>query len=191
MKKRNTINSILVIMFCVILSLAMFSACTRQADGPTRITVHFLGANVSQDALVIEAVNARLQQLGLNITFNPIWGDWGAGERLQNVLDTGDTSVDIVFTCSWANHYVPNALRGNLVRLDDPNNNLLQRYGQDVMAAVPQFLWDGFRVTTRDGTGIYAVPGYKDYAQLQTWGINNTRLSELGYDITVLHGTAA
>jgi len=183
MKKRNTVKSIIAVMLCAVLSLAVFSACTKTAEGPTRVSIYFLGASVSQDADVIAAANARLDQLGLNITINPVWGDWGAGERMQNVLDTADTSVDIVFTCSWANNYVPNALRGNLARLDDPSNNLLEKYGKDVKAAVPQFLWDGFKVNAGNGPGIYAVPGYKDYAQLYTWDINNTRLAELGFDI--------
>lgn len=176
-------KNMLIALLCVVLSLTVFTACNRSADGSVTVTVYFLGAAVSQDADVVEAANARLRELGLNITFNPIWGDWGASEKIQNVLDTGDTSIDIVFTCSWAVNYVPNALRGNFLRLDDPHYNLLGRYGQDIKAAIPKFLWDGFKVNTIDGLGIYAVPGYKDYAQMHTWDINNTRLAELGYDI--------
>ncbi|MCL2222216.1 MAG: ABC transporter substrate-binding protein [Oscillospiraceae bacterium] len=153
-------------------------------DGPaTEITIWFMGGSATDDSDVIAAANARLQELGLNITINPIWsGGWSMQEEAQIALDTGDTSVDIFWTGSWGLLYAPNATRGNFVRLDDPNNDLLAQYGQDMLAAVPEFLWDAFAVNGPQGFGIYGIPGYKDFAQLYTWDVNNTRLSGLGID---------
>ncbi|MDR1913991.1 MAG: ABC transporter substrate-binding protein [Clostridiales bacterium] len=151
---------------------------------PATITVLFTGSTVSDDAKVVEAVNARLKELGTGITFKPIWGTWSDFDsKATTALDTGDANIDIMFTASWsANNYISYSKKGGFVRLDDPENDLLATYGQEVKAAVPQVLWDGFTIDGNDGRGIYAVPGYKDYAQMYTWDINNTRLSELGFN---------
>ncbi|MDR1705656.1 MAG: ABC transporter substrate-binding protein [Clostridiales bacterium] len=178
-------KKVLAAALCVILMFTALAGCgSGEGGGGTRLTVYFFGANVPEDAGVVAAANARLAELGLDITLNPIWGDWDAGPRIQTILDTGDSSIDVVFTCSWAVNYTPNALRGNLARLDDPANNLLEQYGQDMVAAVPEFLWNSFKLLKDGEQGIYAVPGYKDFAQMYTWDVNNTRLNELGYDVS-------
>ncbi|MCL1988041.1 MAG: extracellular solute-binding protein [Firmicutes bacterium] len=145
------------------------------------ITIYFMGGAVSDDTAVVQAANARLAELGYNITISPIWGDWGAGQSMQMALDTGDTSIDIVFTSSWDVLYVSNANRGNFVRLDNPENNLLERFGQEMRAAIPQSLWEGFVAEGSLGRGIYAVPGHKDYAQLYAWDVNVELLEDLGF----------
>jgi len=158
--------------------LSVLAACGR---GNTVLTVYFLGASVLEDDAVVEAANARLSELGLDFEIRPIWGGWGAGEPIQLALDTGDTGIDVVFTSSWAVNFWSNARRGNFIRLDDPDDNLLARYGQGVLATVPQMLWNAFTVDGARGVGVYGVPGYKDFAQMYAWDVNNTRLEELGF----------
>ncbi|MCL1987124.1 MAG: ABC transporter substrate-binding protein [Firmicutes bacterium] len=157
------------------------SADNNQGLPDANLTVYFMGATVASDTEVVAAANARLAEMGYNITITPIWGDWAAGTPIQMALDTGDNSVDIVFTSSWAVNYVPNANRGNFVRLDNPDNNLLERFGQDVRAEIPEFLWQGFMTEGTQGHGLYAVPGHKDYAQMYTWDVNAELLDELGF----------
>ena len=150
----------------------------------TTVSIWFMGGNAAnEDAAVVEAANNRLRELGLNINVRPIWtGGWAMGEPAQLALDTGDTSVDIFWTATWGLNYFNNARVGNFIRLDDPNNNLLERYGRDMMAAVPSYLWDSFRTEGPSGFGLYGIPGPKDYAALFTMDVNNTRLAELGFD---------
>jgi len=157
---------------------------TPAPTGPaTNLSIWFMGGAAADDSDVIEAANARLRELGLNININPIWtGGWGMGDPAQMALDTGDTGVDIYWTGSWGLNFWNNARIGNFIRLDDPANNLLEQYGQGVRAAVPQALWDAFTTDGPSGFGIYGIPGYKDYAQLYAWDVNNTRLAELGFD---------
>ncbi|MDR2649287.1 MAG: ABC transporter substrate-binding protein [Clostridiales bacterium] len=149
---------------------------------PVTVTVLFEGSNVSDDTAVVEAINARLAELNSGIVFRPIWGTWGDFDsKATTALDTGDSSIDVFFTCSWtSNNYVKYAKNGLYARLDDPENNLLEQYGAGMKAAVPDLLWNGFIVDGGSGAGIYGVPGYKDYAQLYAWDVNNTRLGELG-----------
>jgi len=152
-----------------------------------QVTIWFMGGSVVDDSDVIEAANARLATLGVNVTINPIWtGGWSMGDPAQVALDTGDTSIDIFWTGSWGLDFWVNSRVGNFVRLDDPNNNLLEQYGQDMYRAVPQALWDAFTTDGPSGFGVYGMPGYKDYAQLYAWDVNNTRLEELGFEFDSL-----
>ena len=154
-------------------------------DAPaTTVTVWFLGGGSdNDDALVVEAANARLRELGLNIDLNPVWtGSWNMGEPAQIALDTGDTSIDVFWTGSWGLNFWSNARVGNFIRLDDPENDLLARYGQAMRNAIPQPLWDAFTTEGPLGFGIYGIPGYKDYAAMATLDSNYDRITELGFD---------
>ena len=153
-------------------------------EPPTTISIWFMGGGAdNDDAAVVAAANARLAELGLNINIRPVWtGGWSMGEPAQIALDTMDTSVDIYWTGSWGLNYFNNARIGNFIRLDDPNNNLLERYGQGMRTAVPDSLWDAFFTDGPLGFGIYGVPGYKDYAAWFKMDVNNTRLAELGFE---------
>ncbi|MCL2249909.1 MAG: ABC transporter substrate-binding protein [Oscillospiraceae bacterium] len=165
------------------LSITFLVGCGNGDEAPQTVTVWFMGGSVEYDGDVIEAANARLQELGVNVEINPVWtGGWGMGEPAQVALDTGDSSIDVVWTGSWGLDFWVNARVGNFVRLDDPDNNLLGQYGQAMRATVPQELWDAFTIDGPGGLGIYGIPGYKDYAQMYAWDVNNTRLSELGFD---------
>ncbi|MCL1863743.1 MAG: ABC transporter substrate-binding protein [Defluviitaleaceae bacterium] len=173
-------KKILSAVACLLLVIT-FTSCG--GDSPTTITVWFMGGSVADDADVIDAANARLQELGLNIEIEPIWtGGWSMGYPAQTALDTGDTDIDIYWTGSWGLNFWANAAVGNFIRLDDPSNNLLATYGQGMRNAVPTALWDTFTTQGPSGVGIYGIPGYKDYAMMYTWDVNNTRLAELGFD---------
>jgi len=168
-------------------ALAMIAGCGMiggaAGDAPTEVSIWFMGGSVAYDGDVIEAANARLQELGVNVAVNPIWtGGWAMGDPAQIALDTGDSTVDIVWTGSWGLDFWANARVGNFVRLDDPSNNLIEQYGQTMKNAVPQALWDAFTTDGPSGFGLYGIPGYKDYAQMYAWDVNNTRLAELGFD---------
>ncbi|MCL2221718.1 MAG: ABC transporter substrate-binding protein [Oscillospiraceae bacterium] len=159
-------------------------APTTPDEPPTEISIWFNGGNAdNDDTIVVEAVNARLQELGLNITIRPVWtGGWGMGDPAQIALNTADASIDIFWTGSWGLNYFNNAQIGNFVRLDDPNNNLLERYGRDVMAEVDELLWNAFTTEGPSGRGLYGVPGPKDSAAWFKLEVNNDRLVELGFD---------
>ena len=159
------------------------------SDGEvTTVSIWFMGGGAdNEDSLVVEAANNRLRELGLNINIKPVWtGGWGMGEPAQVAIDTGDTSIDIFWTATWGLNYFTNSRTGNFVRLDDPDNDLLRRYGQDMLAEVDDSLWGAFRADGPAGFGLYGVPGPKDSTALFTLDVNNTRLADLAYDFDEL-----
>ena len=141
------------------------------------------GSNVSDDTEVMAAVNEYLGEK-LNMTLEPIWGTWGDFDEGASLsLQSGD-DVDIYFTCSWTtNEYSQYAKDGYYVRLDDPENNLLEKYAPDLLGLIPDVLVDGANVEGASGFGVYAVPGYKDIANQYCWDVNVTLLEKYGYTI--------
>ncbi len=141
------------------------------------------GSNVTDDSAVMEKVNEYLGEK-LNVTLEPIWGTWGDFDEGSTLAINGGDNIDIYFTCSWsADEYNQYAKRGAWVRLDNPENNLIEQYGSDVWAALPDVLKEGALTDGVDGYGVYAVPGFKDFGTQNTWDVNVTLLEELGYTL--------
>lgn len=141
------------------------------------------GSNVTDDSAVMEKVNAYLKEK-INVQLQPIWGTWGDFDENATLAINGGDDIDIYFTCSWsANEYNQYAKKGAWVRLDDPENNLLEKHGADIWATLPEVLKEGALTEGTDGYGVYALPGYKDFGTQNTWDVNVTLLEELGYTL--------
>lgn len=148
---------------------------------PVTLKMYFHGSNVTDDSQVLEKVNEYLQQQ-INVTIEPIWGTWGDFDQNSVLSLQGGDDVDIYFTCSWsADEYNKFARDGYWVRLDDPENNLIEKYASDLWDVLPDVLTSGVTINGSDGYGVYGVPGYKDIATQNCWDVNMTRMKELGY----------
>ncbi|MBO7402348.1 MAG: hypothetical protein J6U10_05100, partial [Lachnospiraceae bacterium] len=163
----------LLLVACMI--IGSFTACGKNNGGNgtdangrpkdhVTLKMYFHGSNVSDDKKVLEEVNKYLDEK-LNVTLEPIWGTWGDFDTNAVLAINGNDDVDIYFTCSWsADEYNLFAKRGAWVRLDNPENNLLEKYGKEVWNLRPDVLTTGAKIEGSDGFGVYAVPGYKDIA---------------------------
>lgn len=171
----------------LVLALLMVAcALPALADAaPVEVTVLLNGNNVTDDAAVLEQVNAYLAEK-IGVVVKPVWGTWSNfNELAMNALNSGSDEYDMMFTCSWTdNAYSTYAKKGAFVRLDDPADNLLEQYGQDMVALLPDILIDGSMVEGPDGEiGLYAVPGFKDIATMNAWDVNVTLLKKYGYTL--------
>lgn len=155
---------------------------------PVTLKWYLHGSNVTDDSEVLAKANEYLGEK-LNVTLEPIWGTWGDfDENAVLALQAGDP-IDIYFTCSWsADEYVKYAKDGYWVRLDDPENDLIAKYAPDLFASIPSVLAMGATVDGAQGTGVYAVPGYKDIATQNTWDINVPLLEKYGYTVADIEG---
>ena len=166
-------------------AMLAFSALPVLADSPVEISILFEGCNVTDDAAVLEKLNPYLAEK-IGVTIKPVWGTWGNFDDLAfNAVTTGSDEYDILFTCSWTkNEYAPYARKGAYVRLDDPDDNLLAEYGKELTEVLPALLFEGAMTEGPDGQkGIYAVPGFKDFATMNTWDVNVTLLEKYGYTL--------
>ena len=164
------------------MAVGMLTGCGKKDDTVT-LKWYLHGSNVTDDKAVMEKVNEYLKEK-INVKLEPIWGTWGDfDEGATLAINSGD-EIDIYFTCSWSqNEYNQYAKKGAWVRLDDPENNLLENQGKDVWAALPEVLKEGALTDGVDGYGVYALPGYKDFGTQLTWDVNVTLLKELGYTL--------
>jgi len=161
---------------------------SRPEDHVT-LKMYFHGSNVTDDSDVMAKVNEYLDEK-LNVTLEPVWGTWGDFDtNAVLALQSGDP-IDIYFTCSWsANEYNKYSADGYYVRLDDPNNNLIEKYGKELWKTLPSALIDGAYTNGKDGLGVYAVPGYKDIANMPTYDVNVPLLEKYGYTVADIENT--
>lgn len=156
---------------------------------PVTLKWYLHGSNVTDDSAVLEKANAYLKDK-LNVTLEPIWGTWGDFDTNSVLAINGGDDVDIYFTSSWsADEYNAFARKGAWVRLDDPENNLIEKYGKDVWGALPKVLTQGATIEGAGGYGVYAVPGYKDIATQNCWDINVPLLEKYGYTVDDIKNT--
>ena len=167
----------LLLTLALVLGLCGFA----QAESLPTITIMFHGSNVTDDSAVLEKVNEYIaDKVGAKLEV--IWGTWGDfDEKAANALTTGDSEVDMVFTCSWsADEFNTYAKNGFFEPLDE----YMEKFGADLKAALPEALIQAATVEGPDGEKhIYAVNGFKDTATQNTWDINVTLLTELGYTL--------
>jgi len=156
---------------------------------PVTLKWYLHGSNVTDDAAVMEKANEYLAEK-LNVTLEPIWGTWGDFDTNSVLAINGTDDVDIYFTCSWsADEYNAFAKKGAWVRLDNPDNNLIEKYAPELWAAIPTVLTKGATIEGSDGYGVYAVPGYKDSATQNCWDINVPLLEKYGYTVDDIKNT--
>lgn len=147
------------------------------------------GSNVTDDSEVMAKVNEYLNEK-LNVTLEPIWGTWGDFDNGATLAINGGDDVDIYFTCSWTlNEYNAYSKKGAYLRLDDPENNLIEKYASELWSQLPAVLTQGAMINGSDGYGVYAVPGYKDIATQNCWDINVDLLEKYGYTIDDIKNT--
>lgn len=158
-------------------------AATPDISQPVTLKWYLDGSTVKNDKDVLEKANAYLKEK-LNVTLEPIWGGWGDFDSNSVLAINGGDDVDIYFTSSWSgDEYNSFAKKGAWVRLDNPDNNLIEKYAPDLWKSLPTVLTDGAKVNGSDGLGVYAVPGYKDIATQNCWDINVTMLEKYGYTV--------
>lgn len=140
------------------------------------------GSTVTDDKSVMEKVNAYLKDK-INAKLEVIWCSWANFDEKAQLAVNGGDPIDIYFTCSWTPtiEYTASAKKGFFVRLDKPDDNLLEKYAPNLFNALDPVLADAATTEGADGVGVYAVPTYKEIGQIYTWDINNTLLKKYGY----------
>ncbi len=156
---------------------------------PVTLTWYLEGNSVSDDKAVLEKANAYLKEK-LNVTLKPIWGTWGNFNDNVTLSISGGDDVDIYFTCSWtSNEYNKFSKDGAYLRLDKDDNNLIEKYASNAWNQLPDILKNSAKIPGSDGEGVYAFPGYKDYATQNCWDVNVTLLEKYGYTLDDIKNT--
>ena len=161
---------------------AQVSASDAEVNDDTVIKIMFNGASVSDDTAVLEKLNPYLYEK-IGVTIEPVWETWGSfSDACVSAIENKE-DIDIYFTSSWtADEYHKYAENGAFIRLDAEDNNLIDSYMNELWENLPQVLTDAAVVDGAEGPGVYAMPAYKDIAQMYCWDVNVEKLSKLGYE---------
>jgi putative aldouronate transport system substrate-binding protein len=156
---------------------------------PVTLTWYLNGNTVSDDTAVLAKANEYLKEK-LNVTLDVIWGTWNDFDSNSVLSISGGDNVDIYFTSSWTrDEYNAYAKNGAWLRLDQEDNNLIEKYAPDYWNMLPEILKESANVPGTDGDGVYALPGLKDYATQNCWDVNVTLLEKYGYTIDDIKNT--
>lgn len=144
------------VLFVVLLLAIGMIAPYGAAQEPYNITMAFLAtSNVPDLALVQAEINKiALEKIGATVTLMPI--SPAAWLQQTNLMLTSGEKLDLIVTSSDFGYDVQ-ASKGQLVALDE----LLEEYGQGVLAAVPEDVLAGTKVAGK----IYGVPSVRDWAR--------------------------
>lgn len=135
-------------------------------------------ADTDQRPLVEAAINEYIEPLiGANVAFHIIgWGDWET--KAVTGIQAGE-KMDIFFTADWY-YYMQLATDGLFTPLNDndgPNGNLLDEYGQGIVAGLNPAFITGTQI---DGVN-YAVPTNKELTVPEGFLYNIALAEEIGF----------
>ena len=143
------------------------------------LTYYFLANTISPDRdRIVEQLNT-LTQSRINATVNLVMLDWATWtDKFNTAINSGE-KIDIAFTADWYG-YVDQVANGYFLPLNDPADNLLERYAADTVAA----LGKGFMEGSRIGGVNYAVPTDKEFAVNAGIVWNKALADKYGLDMT-------
>jgi putative aldouronate transport system substrate-binding protein len=143
------------------------------------LTYYFLANTISPDRdRIVEQLNA-LTTSRINATVDLVLLDWATWtDKFNTAINSGE-KIDIAFTADWYG-YVDQVANGYFLPLNDPSDNLLEKYASETVAA----LGKGFMEGSRIGGVNYAVPTDKEFAVNAGIVWNKALADKYGLDMT-------
>lgn len=118
-----------------------------------------------------EKINATVKATFLG------WDDYNA--KVPLMISSGQP-FDICFSCPWLINTVEYVGKDAFMPLDD----LVNTYGKEMKAAIPQMLWDGCMINGK----LYSLPVYKEVGYQYGLFYNKNIATELGIDFSGMQG---
>ena len=143
---------------------------------PYELVWYTLGTPADGDAAVMEKINEYLTEK-FNCTLRMIASGSAEHDERLNLLINGMEKFDLCFVAQDYASYVA-------MEAFYPLTDLLNEYGQDILAQYPQSLWDS--VTIRGE--IYAVPTHKYSCSHYYYMFNKGAADAAGVDLSWING---
>ena len=165
-------KKIVALLLVAIMALG-FASCGKQADGDVPTLVWYLqGEKQADTALVCEEINKIIEpKIGAKIDIQYIVSS-DFTERLRLIMASQD-EFDLCFT-GYTNPYLDGVRRGGFLELTD----LLDEYGDELSATIPDYLWDAAKVDDK----VYAVPTYQAMTMCRAIYFNKEYVDKYNFD---------
>ncbi|RIE03631.1 extracellular solute-binding protein [Cohnella faecalis] len=121
----------------------------------------FLPGTTPKDEQKVEAEINKYLKDKINATLDLRFVDWGQWDNKMNLAIASRDPMDIIFTAAWNGH-AANVAKKAFLALNDPNGpkgNLIEQYGQDITATLPEQFLKGAKI---DGLN-YGIPSNKSW----------------------------
>jgi len=143
---------------------------------PYNLVWYMRGRGIEKDeALVEEAVNAYIKPK-INATIKIVCFDRASyPDRMTAIIASGE-QFDMGFCASWVINYGEFAQKGAFTWLNDPKDNLQEKYLKGTVEALGEFYYGGSSI---DGKH-YAIPVNKEWAHSNGFVLRKDILDKLG-----------
>lgn len=146
---------------------------TQQQLSPVTLKWYMPGSEEPAKDEVMQAVNKILKEK-INATLDLTNLDWGSYLEKVKLMSASSDPFDIFFCAGWMD-FAGHVARGGLLPIDE----LLDKYGTDIKAAVPEGYWSGAKINGKT----YAVPSTWQGAFMTGWAIKKDIADKYGVDL--------
>lgn len=161
-------------------SAAATTAAPAKKLDPREISIYFAGPTAQKDVALVEEEINKITREKINATVKINHLGWGDYAQKTNLMIASGEPFDLMFTSG--NDLSINVAKGAYVALNDPANNLLEKYGQDILKSMnPKFLTG----TTIKGLN-YALPTQKEMASVQGLFLRKDLVEKYNLDLKSL-----
>ncbi|MEI6286458.1 MAG: ABC transporter substrate-binding protein [Bacillota bacterium] len=168
-------------LLALLCTLSMLTGCGSKETAtieddqskPVELVWYTIGTPPKDIDEVMAKVNEYTKQK-LNCTVKLIMSDDSYEQKVSTTIQSGEP-IDMMFTCGWTFDYKRNATKG----LFFPMNELLPKYGGDLLKTMNPLLFEGTKI---NGVN-YAVPAAVGAVQAG-WVFNNNLVGKYNFDFT-------
>jgi putative aldouronate transport system substrate-binding protein len=175
MKLKKLIASLLGVMVLVMPMVFANGSNEAKAEKPVELIWYTRFDDQADTVKVNEALNKlTMEKIGCTVKINNIPG--GTYNDKMQVIIGGREECDIIFSGSSFADFWGNASRGAFL----PLNELLQEYGKEAYAAIPESYWEGVSLNGK----IYGLINYQIEARQAGWHVPEKYLKEFDFDLS-------
>jgi putative aldouronate transport system substrate-binding protein len=156
------------------------SAAPAEKLEPREISIYFAGPAVQKDVGLVEAEINKITQEKINATVKINHLGWGDYAQKTNLMIASGEPFDLMFTSG--NDLSINVAKGAYIALNDPENNLLEKYGQDILSSMNPLFLSGTTIDAKN----YAIPTQKEMASTQGMLILKDLVEKYNLDLTTV-----
>ena len=184
MKRRFLFLAILIITIAIPMVWAAGGSESGEASStglkPYELIWYMRGRGAEQDQALVEAKANEYLKDKINATIKIMNLDRGAyPNRMPAIVASGE-AFDMCFTASWVLNYAQYAQRGAFLALNDPANNLQEKYLQKTVELLGEFYYGGSVI---DGLH-YAIPVNKEWAHSYGFEVRKDIMEKYNMDLS-------
>lgn len=151
---------------------------TAETEEPVEIVWYVKGAEPNHYEEVMAAFNEKaLADINMTLDLRFI-SDGDYNTKMQMAMAGGD-DWDLCFTAHWSNNYAAAAGKGAYLELTP---EMLQEYAPDVMATIPEFMWDGLKISGK----LYGLLNYQVMYTEPGFMFNSEAVEGSGLDLSTI-----